>query len=277
MNKIITGMTSESYHKNPAIGSSTLSMASKDPYSVEWQKSCPVDEEKIKTFDFGTAMHTICLEPHLFDSEFVVMPEMNLRTNAGKGEKTEFLMAHKDHKILTAAEYKHLRLMFESVMAHKQARALIEADGLAEASYFWTDEKTGIQCKCRPDKHIHSRGLLVDVKTTPDLKKFCYSVEDYRYFVQDPWYCDGVSRFTDQQVTMEFLVIQKTIECGRYPVRVVRLPEEAIIYGRKTYRDDLDRYADFADRIHEPQTAELEMHFRFMDNAYDSMEIQLDE
>lgn len=256
-------MPNDDYHATRAISKTTIDLAHSDPYGPAWSKECPTDKEKLKTFDFGDAMHAICLEPERLKSEFVVMPELNLRTNAGKAERDEFVKEHKDSKILTAVEHKQLSLMFESVMAHGEARALIEAEGLAEASYFWTDEGTGMECKCRPDKHIEVSNLLVDVKTTPSLVKFNYSVDDYRYYVQDPWYCDGVSRFTDEPVRMEFLVIQKTIECGRYPVGVVRLPDEAIEYGREVYRQDLNRYAEYMKSEQKPETRELDMGFRF--------------
>jgi len=193
------------------------------------------------------------------------MPAFNLRTNAGKAERDIFMKEHSNSKILTTLEHKQLNLMFESVMAHGEARALIEADGLAEASYFWTDERTGLGCKCRPDKHIERDGrLLIDVKTTPFLAKFHLSVDDYRYYVQDPWYCDGVARFHhDETVRMEFLVIQKTIECGRYPVGVVKLPDDVVEYGRQVYREDLNRYAEYMNSEQQPETRELDMGYRF--------------
>ena len=257
-------LSNEDYHSNKGISKTTLDLASSDPHKVAWAKTCPVDSDKLKTFDFGDAMHAICLEPDRLKSEFVVMPALNLRTNAGKAERDEFVKAHTEHKILTADESKQLNLMFESVMAHREARALIEAEGIAEGSYFWADKDTGLLCKCRPDKNIVNEGLLVDVKTTPDLKKFAYSVDDYRYYVQDPWYCDGVTHVTTGQVfRMEFLVIQKTIDCGRYPVEVLRLPEEAIEYGREIYRRDLDKYAEFMQLEQPPETRELDMGFRF--------------
>jgi exodeoxyribonuclease VIII len=82
--------------------------------------------------------------------------------------------------------------------------------------------------------------------------------------VQDAWYCDGVARFTDGwNVSMEFLVIQKTIECGRYPVMIVKLPQEAVEYGRAIYQEDLRRYAKFLSSGVQPETRELEMGFRF--------------
>lgn len=273
--RFIENMPNAEYHSGGGISKTTLDLAHKDVYAPEWAKKCPQDSEKIKTFDFGDAMHAICLEPHRLKSDFAVMPALNLRTNAGKEAKEEFLLENADKAILTDDDYKKLNLMFESIIAHPESRALIEAEGIAEGSYFWIDDATGLECKCRPDKHIASAGLLVDVKTTPDLSKFCYSVDDYRYYVQDPWYCDGVSRFGGQ-VRMEFLVIQKTIECGRYPVGVYRLPDEAIEYGRNQYRADLEKYARFLDSSIKPHTRELPMHYRFMERAYESLtEIEL--
>lgn len=253
-------MTNDEYHAHKAVSKSQLDLFSKDQYSIEWQKSCPVDEEKIKTFDFGDAMHAICLEPDRLKSEFVVMPDLNLRTNAGKEERAIFLSENEDKKILTFDDHKKLCLMFESVMAHPKARKIIETQGLAESSWFWTDRDTGVECRCRPDKLIGN--LLVDIKTTPDLAKFHYSVDDYRYFVQDPFYCDGLAANGVDAPEMEFLVIQKTIEIGRYPAMVCRLSEDVVEYGRAIYKQDLEAYARYLDGHREP-TVELEMSPRF--------------
>lgn len=259
-------ISNEEYHKLPSVSKSQLDLFSVDQYGIEWQRNCPQDQEKIKTFDFGDAMHAICLEPDRLITDFAVMPAFNGRTNAGKAEKAEWLEEHEGFKILTDPDYKKLNLMFESVMAHPQARKLIEAEGIPESSWFWTDDDTGIDCRCRPDKLIDN--LLVDVKTTPDLKTFGYSADDYRYYVQDPFYCDGLIKNGIDDTNMEFLVIQKTIEIGRYPVAVYKLPQEAIDYGRLMYKQDLENYKRYLDGHREP-TKELEMSYRFIDNAMD--------
>jgi len=273
MNKIVLDMPNDEYHGGKAVSKSTLDMAAKDLFKPNWSKNCPQDEDKIKTFDFGDAMHAICLEPERLKEEFVTMPAFNLRSNEGKASKAAFMEEHKESKILTFDEHRKLNLMFESVMAHIPARYLIEAGGVAESSYFWTDETTGLECKCRPDKHIKypNFDLLVDVKTAPELAKFNFSVDDYRYHVQNAWYCDGVSRFTDKPVNMEFLVIQKTIEIGRYPVMVVKLPDDAIEYGRALYREDLNRYADFLNAGEPIETQELSMGYRFINEMEEKL------
>ena len=165
--RIVKDMPNDDYHATRAISKTTIDLAHSDPYGPAWSKECPTDKEKLKTFDFGDAMHAICLEPDRLKSEFIVMPKFGLKA-VDKADKLAWLLEHKHLKVLSEDEHKKLNLMFESVMAHGEARALIEAEGLAEASYFWTDEKTGLGCKCRPDKHIKREGrLLVDVKSAP--------------------------------------------------------------------------------------------------------------
>lgn len=257
---IIENMSNEEYHKREEISNTQLSLFSSDQYGIDWAKACPVDEEKLKTFDFGDAVHAVCLEPERLKSEFVIMPEFNLRTDVGKKEKSVFLLENDGKKILTADDHKKLTLMFESVMAHPQARALIEAHGLAESSWFWTDKDTGVKCRCRPDKLIANKA--VDIKSTPELVKFKYSVADYRYFVQNAFYVDGLAANGVIEPLMEFLAIQKTISIGRYPVMVCRLPDDVVDYGRMVYKHELEAYARYLDGHREP-TQELEMAPRF--------------
>lgn len=259
------------YHANHAIGKTTLDLIAKDPFLVEWARNAPVDQDKMAALDIGDAFHAALLEPARFATTFVVAPEFNMRTNDGKAACKAFADQNAGKKILSADDKRMLDMMVESVMAHPQARELVDADGHVERSFFWSDADTGLECKCRPDKFIPARSLLVDVKTTPSIAKFSYSVEDFRYYVQDPWYCDGVSQFGDD-VTMAFLVVQKSAELGRYPVQVFTLPQDLILFGRQTYRRDLTRYSRFLagkDR----QIQELPVHYRFIDHCVEHLEI----
>lgn len=268
----VKNLSNDDYHNHDSISKTKLDLVDRDLHAVAWASESPVDQDKIKTFDFGDAMHAISLEPDRLKSEFVAMPDLNLRTNAGKAEKKEFEEANTGKKILTPEEYKKLHLMFESIMAHPEARDLIEAEGVAEGSYFWRDDATGLNCRCRPDKEIESRRLLVDIKTTDTLKKFHYSVDDYRYYVQDPFYCDGVGKFKERP-SMVFLVVQKHIECGRYPVGVFRLPPEAITEGRRAYQQNMIEYAQFL-KSEKPigDYKELEMSYKFMQMCDNNLE-----
>lgn len=266
-------MSNSEYHAHPALGKSRLDMINKDPHSLVWANQCARDDKKMENLDFGDAMHAICLESWRLKAEFAAMPEVDGRTKEGKAIKEAFYAENKGKKILSADDFKKLELMYDSVMSHPQARDLLEAAGVNEGSYFWTDKETGLELKCRPDREIESRGLLIDIKTTDSLKKFAYAVEDYRYHVQDSFYCDGVGNFKDKP-RMLFLVIQKTIDLGRYPVHVWELPEEAKMEGRRCYQADLRKYARFLESgkpLHSYD--ELQMSYKFIDMCMENMEV----
>ena len=265
---IYPGLSNDAYHNSNGISKTGLDLFDRDQSALEWAKHCPIDQEKLKTFDFGDAMHAICLEPDRLKNDFVVMPPLNLRTNAGKAAKIEFQEEHKDKTILTSDEHKKLNLMFESVMAHPYARKLIENPGISEQSYYWIDPDTGVLCKCRPDRNMLNMPVLVDIKTTDYLSRFCYSIEDYRYYVQSPFYTDGVNICGEEKTTFVFLVIQKTIELGRYPVRCVALPDDVIDYGRSEYKRNLFAYASALDNEKFNGIYQAELSNRFMNKVY---------
>ena len=131
------------YHGSNAISKTGLDLFNKDQSSLEWSKKCPVDKEKLKTLDFGDAMHAICLEPDRLKSDFVIMPKFGQK-NADKEEKKIWISDHDHLKIITTDEHKKLNLMFESVMAHPYERQLIEAEGVEEQSHYWIDEDTDV-------------------------------------------------------------------------------------------------------------------------------------
>ena len=160
--------------------------------------------------------------------------------------------------------------MVSSVMAHPACRAAIEGEGDVEPSYFWEDSHTGIQCRCRPDKIMSDEdGRLIDVKTTSKLSDFSYSVADYRYYVQEAFYLDGLAMNGIVRTRMHFLVIQKTIELGRYPCMLVTLPYELLEYGRMIYKQDLVNLKKWRETGFPMGSKELKIHDRFWNQIED--------
>lgn len=256
-------LSNREYHARPEISKSQLDLINRDIYALEWQKKAPIDNNKLATLNFGSAMHALILEPWLFDTDFVVMPKFNLRTNSGKEEKEQFIIENEGKTVLTADEREKLEILWHSALAHPAAREAIEAEGVYEQSMFWLNEETAINCRCRPDKIITTPGRLIDIKTTPDLSKFKFSVEDYRYHVQAAFYKDGIEANGYETGDMEFLVIQTNVSCGRYPIAMYTLPWEIIEHGRTCYMNDLRKYADYLDSDKKPKSQELEMHRGF--------------
>lgn len=241
-----TDISNEEYHKGPGISKSQLDLAHESPALLSWSKSAPEDERKRGALDIGTAVHTLLLEPHLFEQQYAVGPANAPRnTKAGKEKWAEFEETLDGRIVLTGDDYQTIKLMQASAMAHPHARWLLEAEGDAEASIYWTDPETGLLCRIRPDKLVPSVNIIVDVKTTDDVAKFKWSVRDYRYDVQDAFYSSGYhAHFGEAPAQFVFLVVGKTINCGKYPVRVITLDDESRAVGYDEMREDLHLVAE---------------------------------
>ena len=74
-------ISNEDYHAGDGVSKSQLDMVAMSPALLKWQKSAPVDTEKLKALDMGTALHCLLLEPDEFDKRFIVAPAFNRRTN----------------------------------------------------------------------------------------------------------------------------------------------------------------------------------------------------
>ncbi|WP_244208770.1 PD-(D/E)XK nuclease-like domain-containing protein [Xenorhabdus ehlersii] len=223
---------------------SQLDIIDQAPAELIWQRTAPVDEEKIKSLDIGTALHCLLLEPDEFGKRFAIEPKLDRRTKTGKEEAEEFSLNNKDKIILTQEESRKLLIMRDSAMAHPIAKWCLEATGTTESSIYWEDVATGVLCRSRPDKLIADHHWIVDVKSTADIDRFDRTFYDYRYHVQDAFYSDGYKALTGQLPTFIFLAVSTTVNCGRYPVRTYIMTERAKSAGRAAYQRNLATYAE---------------------------------
>ncbi|EIA4852195.1 exodeoxyribonuclease VIII [Salmonella enterica] len=236
----------EAYHAGPGVSKSQIDDIADTPAIYLWRKNAPVDTEKTKTLDTGTAFHCRILEPEEFSKRFIIAPEFNRRTSAGKKEEKTFLeeYARTGRTVLTAEEGRKIELMYQSVMALPLGQWLVESAGYAESSVYWEDPETGILCRCRPDKIIPEFHWIMDVKTTADIQRFRTAYYDYRYHVQDAFYSDGYRAQFGEIPTFVFLVASTTAECGRYPVEIFMMGEDAKLAGQREYRRNLQTLAE---------------------------------
>ena len=238
------GLSNEDYHRSPGISNSGLGLIDESPATFIWNRDAPVDEEKTKALDMGTAIHCLLLEPDEFKDRFIIAPEFNRRTTAGKADEQAFLSECSElgKTIMTAEEGRKLNLMRDSVMAHPDARWLLESEGQAEASIYWNDGETGELCRIRPDRMINGRPIVVDVKKADDMSRFERHVIEFGYHRQEAMYCDGYQAHFGEEPIFLFLAVSSSVNCGRYPVRVRPLDDDLKQLGRDLYRRNLNEY-----------------------------------
>ncbi|EKC0015979.1 PD-(D/E)XK nuclease-like domain-containing protein, partial [Salmonella enterica] len=118
----------EAYHAGPGVSKSQLDDIADTPAIYLWRKNAPVDTEKTKSLDTGTAFHCRILEPEEFNKRFIIAPEFNRRTSTGKEEEKTFLeeCARTGRTVLTAEEGRKIELMYQSVMALPLGQWLVE-------------------------------------------------------------------------------------------------------------------------------------------------------
>lgn len=235
-------LSNEQYHSGPGISKSGLDHIAHCPSSLPWSREAPVDDEKLKAMDFGSALHCLLLEPHLFDEQFVEAPQFNLRTNDGKAAWDAFKAEHDDKIIMTAEESRKLKIMHGSVMAHPTARWIFEQAGVNEASIYWNDDETGELCRARPDRILTDHHIIVDVKKVDGLERFEKHVEEFRYHVQHAMYCEGYKQHFGIEPQFLFLAVSSSVSAGRYAVDVVDLPPDWVQRGHELYREALETY-----------------------------------
>lgn len=236
-------MENADYHRHSAVSKSHLDQIAKSPlhYWARYLDPNRVTPEPTPAMAIGTAVHTHVLELDQWDARYVTAPEgINRRTNAGKAEWEAFETAATGRTVLSRTDAELVMRMGYSVFRHPAASMLLAMPGKAETTHMWTDEATGLQCKCRPDWLTDDGSLIVDLKTTEDASPtgFRKSIANFRYFVQASWYLDGVERATGKRPEQFiFLCVEKR---APYACAVYAADAEMIEAGANAAARDLE-------------------------------------
>ena len=235
MPQIIDGLSNADYHAHPAISKSGLDKIAKSP--AHYKAAREAEHEGGDALVFGSAFHDYILLPATFQTAYTVLPpDFNGRTKEGKAMLESIRQS--GQTILKAEWLTAIEGMAAAIAAHPKASALLQG-GKAEQSIFWTDEDSGIDCRCRPD-YLHPGGIIVDLKSTTDAspEEFARSVAKYRYHVQDAFYSEGYYQATGQWPRgFVFIAVEKT---APYAVACYSLDDDAKAYGHELFRRDLE-------------------------------------
>jgi exodeoxyribonuclease VIII len=153
---------------------STLREMDRSPAHYRYRLDHP--REDSTRLGFGRGAHAALFEP----DRFAVFKGPK---RAGKAWQA-FKAVHAAETILKATEYEHCIGIRDAVRAHETAAGFLRG-GLAEHVIVWTDPETGLTCKARPD---YLSDALLELKTTDDLARFSWFVEEFGYHCQVAFY-----------------------------------------------------------------------------------------
>ena len=237
------------YHGGKGISKSGLDLIARSPlhYWAAYHDPLRKPREETPAMRIGTAIHTAVLEPETFLERYVIVPEgIDRRTKDGKAEYAvlEARAVDKGAQLLPYSDFDHAMAIKSSCHTHPMAKQMFSS-GKAEMSVFWTDEETGVLCKCRPDWLLGGENpAILDLKSTIDASPdgFMKSAYKYRYHVQAAWYLDGLEAAIGiKPDAFMFLAVEKT---APYAAAFYYADDAMLAAGRAEYRRQLRIYAE---------------------------------
>jgi len=209
-NKIITDLSNEDYHASMALSSSNLKDMLISPYHYWYKKNVP--HKSTPALLFGTLLHTMLLEPHLFDKEYFVMEKPKRVSKIGKALYSELDIERGSRQWITPEDHSQAQMMIGSLMSNKLVKSLLEAS-YVEQSLFFKDKQTGIDCKVRADAISLKDGIVLDLKSTAisaNEEDFKYTVRKYKYDLSANFYLEGFEGYCGEPLKFLWLGVEKS-------------------------------------------------------------------
>ena len=201
------------------------------------------EDKDTPALQFGRSYHKYCLEPYDFSNEFVVAPNIDKRTKKGKEEYAKFLSEAEGKEVISQETMDTLEPMRTALYATPFVKKLIY--GKHEESFFWKDEETGVECKCRPDSYgeISGQPICVDLKTCQcaETEKFMRDAIKLNYDIQAAHYCDGLKANTGKEFLFVFIAQEKK---PPYLCNVLQADEFFMKSGRDVRNSLLETYCE---------------------------------
>ena len=244
-------MNEQEYNSAEGIRRSDLWKMEDSPEKFKYFLEHPV--EQTPAMAFGSACHKYVLENDDFDSEYVLAPNINRRTNAGKEEWERFCSENKGKTVVSPDDVQVMAEMREAIERCQLAKKLLFGKGETEKAYFWTDKETGEKCKIKCDRIVtyNRRKYIVDYKTTQcaETNRFNSDIWKMGYHFQAGMYAEGYKAANRKKKLPGFLFVAQEKKVP-YSVNVIEVPEDVMTAG-------VVKFHELLKKMHECKEADL--------------------
>ena len=244
MIEVIKDLSNEEYHKRKEVSNSDLTLINKSMAHYFVPRKDPTEK-----MEFGTAFHSMILEPERFEKLYAKGPVEDKRSKKIWAEARE---ENPGKTLLRVKEWEALHKMKEKTEKHPRFSAYFEK-GEPEVSVFW--EMQGVGCRCRPDWLINDGEYIIDLKTSADASEegFPRAINNFRYHVQDAWYTVGVKRaLRVSRPEFVFIVVEND---EPYEIGIYVLNQASKDEGWQVADKNLRRYVDYYNKPEEERYA----------------------
>jgi hypothetical protein len=200
LNGIVPDLDERTYHSHPALSSTQARLLLDSPAKYKYSLTHP--QEHKDAFDLGTAVHSKVLG---VGAQAVVLDFPDMRTKAAREARDEARAA--GQIVLSAADMAKVDGMAEAVLAHPEARQVLESIEGREVSLFADVEDVAVRARF----DIYGGNRAADLKTARDAspKGFNAVVGRLGYNIQDRWYDEAHQAITGMPLeSFHFLVVE---------------------------------------------------------------------
>lgn len=214
------GLPAAQYHADPALGSSSLRLLAKNPFTWWWKSPLnpgwKPEERETESLINGRALHKLIYEGEAaFAQEFISGPDQSGMTTGEKSTSTRKFneaAAASGRTPIKFEAWQRIRIAAQMITKNSDLSGVFSG-GRSEVSFFWTIN--GVRCKCRWDYiktsvRTKSRATGEELKTLVrttgigdlksianqyemDLEQACYNaIATYRYDAQVAHYLDAL-------------------------------------------------------------------------------------
>lgn len=173
-----------------------------------------------------------------FKFSYVIMPEIDRRTNIGKSEYQSILeTATKQQKLLLdASDYDTILKMRKAILNHSTASKLCIEDKL-NAKFDFHEKNSNVVVKFKPH-FVNPNGVIVNLTSTKDatLENFQKECWNFRHDKKAALYIDGTGI-----ENMVFITVETS---APYKIGIRYLDERSVNLGRETYLKNCETYSE---------------------------------
>lgn len=269
---LVPDMTNDEYHAALGFSSSQVrAFSEQSPLHYWWKiegkdaaaaesEDEDVEDDESKDLKFGTAVHAIVLEPHLFHETYRKSLPFNARKKAGRAYRDEFAAkCLSDGKIaIHPDEHAACLAIAKRVREHPVASGFLTG-GKAEQSYFVLDKELGVVRKCRPDYLLDSGFAMTDLKTcrSASPRTFYYDGKAKGYHLAVPWYLDILDElYGEPPKHFVWVAVEKK---PPYAIGIFFAKPEQIAVDRETVRGHFAKLVQCHKTGHWPDWGESEV------------------
>lgn len=219
-------MTQIGYRQRPGLSGTQLVKLAKSP--LHYKHAVDNPSEPTPAMEFGTAAHTLVLEPQLFSQQYAVFQGEGTRASK---EYKAFALANSAKSILKQEEYQDLQQMLTALQGKQLAsRLLFHEQGLNEHEMYWVDPATQVQCKGKLDRYLPDLNIVVDYKTANDASAQAfnkYKAHSLGYYLQAAHYQAGIKHTHQLESVPAFVFVVQETEAP-FDVKVYELDQQSI-------------------------------------------------